>query len=128
MLVTIMALGANQGFAMENPLQKLTGTVWMDSSVEAKKALIYGVSCAVAMEYETVKYAAEKNGKSVEHNAIVESLNAFAENYIIAFADSSNDAIVTAIDEWYLDNPKELTQPVFKVLWYEVMEPKFQKR
>ncbi len=111
-----------------NPISELTGKVWVDSDMSTKLALIYGVECAITMEYLTAKHKAEKNGESTEHTKIVESLNAFPESWILVFSDVERQDIVNDIDKWYAENPEKIELPVFKVLWYNIMEPKLESK
>ncbi len=128
MLLAVVMLSSTISIAGQNPVTDLTGKVWMESSHEVKMALIYGVECAVAMEYLTAKHREEADGEKASHDEIVKSLTAFPENWILAFSGVERASIVDTLDKWYTDNPTELDRPVFNVLWYEVMEPTLKKR
>ncbi len=126
-LAIFMTLSATFAFAQANPLKQLTGSVWVESAKDNKVSILYGVECAVTMEYMTAQYKAEKEGKKLTHAEIVESLTAFPENWILAFTDVSREQIVDMLDSWYMENPTQIERPVFNVLWYEIMEPKFKR-
>ncbi len=124
MLALVLAFGAGLAPAKANPVEQLTGKIWMDSTNDVKKAVLYGVKCAVAMEYITAKVKADQNDKQLSHDEIVRSLTAFPENWLLAFENVELSEIVSTIDKWYTNHPKQIERPVFNVLWYEIMEPK----
>ncbi len=107
-------------------LNALTGTVWLDSTFENKVALIYGVECAVAIEYITAERMAIKNGEKPDMDNIVAELTPFPKNWIKAFNDVDRKDIVTELDAWYAAHPDKITEPVFVVLWEEILQPKIK--
>ncbi len=127
-LTMLVVFNASIAFAEQNPLAQLTGKVWVESPKNVKESFLYGVECAVAMEYLTAKISAEEAGKEISHEEIVRSLTAFPENWILAFQGVERTAIAEKLDSWYMENPTEMERPVFNVLWYEIMEPKLEKR
>ncbi len=128
MFTMLMTFGFSVGMAKKNPVTELTGEVWIESTKDNKLALLYGVECAVSMEYVTAKYKAEQGGKSTKHQDIVDELTPFSRSWILAFSDAKREKIVEEIDAWYAKNQDKLDIPVFNVVWHEVIEPKLKTR
>ncbi len=114
--------------AQENPLNQLTGAVWLSSSEENKKALLYGVECAISMEYSVVEHMAKKAGKPTDEASLMQTLTPFARNWIRAFKHSTRNDIVNELDAWFTSHTDAQDEPVFKVLWKEIMQPKLTTR
>ncbi len=127
-LALCLIFSAGMSFAGVNPLKQLTGKVWMSSTDDNKEALIYGVECAVSMEYAMAEHFAKKANKPTDQATILASLTLFPRNWIEAFEKNTRDQIVNDIDAWYKNNGDKLSTPVFEVLWKYVMQPKLQTR
>ncbi len=127
-LAVCLIFSAGIALAGVNPLKQLTGKIWMSSTDDNKEALIYGVECAVSMEYAIAEHFAKKAGKSTDKAAILATLTLFPKNWITAFEKNTRDQIVNDIDAWYKSNTDKMSTPVFEVLWKYVMEPKLQVR
>ncbi len=119
-----LCFSASMALAKVNPLKQLTGTVWLSSDDANKKALIYGVECAVSIEYAIAEHFAQKNGKPTDKASILASVGLFPRNWITAFENTTRDTIVDEIDAWYQNNKDKQSTPVFRVLWKHVMQPK----
>lgn len=125
----MLLLGAQSVVAapVVNPVDQLTGAVWMQSSLENKKALIYGVECAITIEYFVAEKMAEqgkakgKKGKQSQH-----TFSPFEKGWTTAFQGVSRDTIVKDVDAWYTAHPDQMDRPVFSVLWQEFIVPKLQ--
>ncbi len=128
LLLICMSLGATLAFAENKILDELTGQVWVHSTMNDKSALIYGVECAIAIEYATAEHIAQKEGKPTDKESIVRSLTSFPRNWIHAFEGSDRKSIVNAIDAWYANNSDQLQRPVFGVLWYEIIAPRIAEK
>ncbi len=112
--------------AILNPLDALTGKVWMQSAQENKLALLYGVECSVAIEYiVTEKFLSAKN-KNVTMDDVTTEMSLFPMFWITVFENTTREHIAASIDAWYNANTGQLDRPVFDVLWYELMEPKLK--
>lgn len=117
-----------------NPVDQLTGKVWMESDREIKKAVLFGVDAAVAIEHAIAKkivatdaeMTAEKvkMEQNIEKAEAIDYLSPFEQGWAMAFKDMSRDAIVETVDTWYTDNPDQIDRPVFNVIWFEIIEPK----
>lgn len=104
-----------------NPVDQLTGKVWMESEEGMKKAVLFGVDAAIAIEHGIAeKMAAQKT----ENKDSINYLSPFEKGWAKAFKDVSRDEIVQIVDKWYTDNPDQLARPVFSVIWFEIVEPK----
>ncbi len=124
MLTMLMIFSVSVSLAEKNPVNQLTGSVWVESSQENKLALIFGVECAISMEYMTEKYQSEQDGDGVQHSDIVDSLTPFSKGWILAFSNVTRQDIVAEIDAWYANNQDKLDTPVFNIIWHEVIDPR----
>ncbi len=127
-LALILLSNAALVHASENPLKQLTGTLWMKSTEDNKLALIFGVECAVSMEYAMAEHKAKQNDADTHEQSIMSTLSPFAKNWIKAFKDVNRSAIVNEIDAWYTAHPEHNESPVFKILWKEIIQPKLMAR
>lgn len=112
--------------AATNPLEQLTGTVWMQSSVEVKEAFIFGVECTIAIEQyaeEEIAKDAKKKGKKPTF-----TVSPFDKAWKQATKDMSRADIVKHIDAWYAAHPGKQSRLVFDVIWEEMIVPKIAKR
>ncbi len=125
-VVFCLFMSVNMASANVNPLKQLTGTVWMSSADDNKEALIFGVECTISMEYALAEHFAKKANTPTDKATILASLSPFSKNWIMAFENSTRDAIVNEINAWYMSNNDKLSTPVFEVLWKYVIEPKLQ--
>lgn len=113
-----------------NPVEQLTGKIWMESSMDVKKALLFGVECAIAIEHavaDKVKEAEKFVSKRGKKDAPVSTLSPFERDWAAAFTGVPRNDIVERIDSWYTANPDKLERPVFDVIWFEIIEPKTKK-
>ncbi len=121
-LCVLFSAGLSQ--ANVNPLKQLTGKVWMVSADDNKEALIYGVECAVSIEYAIAEHYAKKEGKATDKESILAMLSLFPRKWIKAFEHTNRDNIVNEINAWYMKNEDKMDTPVFEVLWKHVLQPK----
>ncbi len=128
MVALLLLCSTGAAIAQENPLKQLTGAVWMSSTEESKKALIYGVECAVSMEYSVAEHMAQKDGKASDKDSVVNSLSLFAKNWIRAFEHTNRSEIVNELDAWFASHSDAQDEYVFRVLWKEIMQPKLDAR
>lgn len=130
MMLSLMASGVMA--APSNPLEQLTGTVWAQSSKEVKDALIFGVECAITVEYIVAQQALQEDSKKyknakVTKDMVMKELSPFARNWILAFDNVPLSTIVGDVDQWYKNNPDQEQKAVFEVLWKEVMTPRIAR-
>ena len=119
-LITLLAAPAAVAQATgEEPVEQLTGRVWMHSTESNKLALIYGAECVISLEHYTARELAKKDPAAV-------TLSPFERGWSKAFKGMSRAELVKAVDMWYEKNPGQLDRPVFDVIWYELIAPKLQ--
>lgn len=130
MLAAMLLLGAGTAMAAAvNPVDQLTGAVWMESSQENKYSMIFGVECAVTVEYFVAERMAEKANKGKKSKAqVMKGMSPFTSGWISAFDGVSREKIVNDVDAWYKAHPDQWARPVFAVLWHEFIAPKLEKR
>lgn len=130
-LMIVMGFGVASAQAQSNPIDQLTGKVWMESSPEIKKAVLFGVECAVTIEHFVAEKAQEMQKdvkKGVKKAPVVSTLSPFEKGWATAFQDMTREQIVAEVDAWYEAHPDQLQRPVFSVLWTEVITPKLQRK
>ena len=109
-----------------NPVAKLNGKVWQQSSLESKKALLLGVECSVIIEH-AIDAKRREQAETAKAPSLSSSLSPFQKGWAQVFAGVSNEEIVSYIDAWYAANPDKLERPVFDVIWYKLIEPKYKR-
>lgn len=129
-LTIVMGFGAASAQAQSNPVDQLTGKVWMESSPEIKKAVLFGVDCAVTIEHFVAAKAQEvqKGVKGARKTPAASTLSPFEKGWATAFKGMTRDQIVAEVDAWYKAHPDQLQRPVFSVLWYDMIAPKLQQK
>lgn len=111
-----------------NPVEQLTGEIWMKSAAEIKAALLFGVECAMSIEHAIAKRLDEVNAADgKKKNAGKSTLSPFEKAWATAFKGVARAEIVENIDAWYAKNPDKQQRPVFDVIWYELIVPKTAK-
>lgn len=106
----------------QNPVDQLTGTVWQNSKAENKKAVLFGIDTAIAVEQAIQDRLAERAAKN--RKKAPDTLSVFEKKWMEAFKDMSRDQIVEQIDQFYAANPNDLERPVMDVIWYEIIVPR----
>lgn len=132
-LALTLIMGASSALAVEktNPVDQLTGAVWMQSTQENKNALIFGVECAITIEFFVAKKmdeAQNKAGKRKSRGELVSTLSPFEKGWAKAFENVKREKIVDMVDAWYTQHPDQLQRPVFDVLWNEFISPQLGAR
>lgn len=134
--IALLSMGAMSAFAVEsttapapkkamaaNPIEQLTGEVWTQSTADVKKALLFGVECAISIEHAIASRLQEVE-KSVKGKPKPSTLSPFEKAWSAAFQNVPREEIVEGIDTWYAQNPDKKQRPVFDVIWYELIAPK----
>lgn len=131
--MAMLSMGATQALAadaakapMGNPVEQLTGEIWMNSSDDIKKALLFGVDCAISIEHAVAERLQEVNKADSRKKApaTASTLSPFEKGWSTAFKNVPRGEIVEYIDTWYTENPDKKQRPVFDVIWYELVMPK----
>lgn len=112
---------------MGNPVEQLTGEIWMKSSAEIKAALLFGVECAMSIEHAVANRLEEVNKADRKKKTAPSTLSPFEKGWVQAFTNVPRAEIVENIDTWYAENPDKQQRPVFDVIWYELIVPKTKK-
>ena len=127
-LVLTLGIATAQAGGASNAVDDLTGAVWMQSSPDNKLALVYGVECAITVEFFVAQKLAEeraaKGSRKKNTQELIDTLSPFEKGWAKAFEGVSREDIVQKVDAWYNAHPDQLARPVFAVLWYEMIAPK----
>ena len=110
----------------DNPVAKLNGTIWQQSSLESKKALLLGVECAVILEH-AIDAKRREQAETAKVPLPPSSLSPFQKGWAQVFAGVSNEEIASRIDAWYAANPDKSSRPVFDVIWHELIAPQYKR-
>ena len=107
-----------------NPVDLVTGELWMMSNQEEKLAYVLGIESAIYMEHMINKMALEgKKGAQ----APLHTLSPFEKGWGKAFEHVTRKEIVARVDSWLKAHPDQHTRPVLAVIWYELIAPKLPK-
>ena len=98
-----------------NRIEQLTGKVWLESSSDSKKAVIFGIETA----NDRMTTNAVRAGKRPSTN-----LSPFEIGWTKAFKDVLIADIVKAVDDWYAAHPGNENRLVMEVIWDEIVPPR----
>lgn len=129
MLALSLILAAQSAMATDdvrNPVDQLTGAIWMDSSADLKEAFLYGVECVITIEQAVASQLGEHAKKGGKNKGQTYTLSPFEKGWMTAFEGVSRGKIATDVDAWYSAHPEQLNRPVFAVLWHELIVPKMK--
>ena len=104
-----------------NPVDIVTGELWMTSKQEEKLAYIFGIESAIYVEHVINKKARE-NKQAPLHN-----LSPFEKGWAKAFENVKCEDIVARVDAWLKAHPDQHKIPVLAVIWYELIAPNLPK-
>ncbi len=96
-------------------IMQLTGTLWMESGVDAKLAVLFGIELGMQSDIASKRPAP---GKTLDPAV----LSPFQKAWLDSFRDRDLTKIAAAIDAWYAANPDRLERPVMAVLWTDIMK------
>lgn len=131
MILCVMALvvllgGGASASAVEdsNPVDIVTGELWMLSKQEEKLAYVLGIESAICIEYMINKKVleSEKNKQVPLH-----TLSPFEKGWVKAFENVKRAEIVDRVDSWLKAHPDQQERPVLAVIWYELIAPNLPK-
>jgi len=108
-----------------NPVARLNGKVWKQSSLESKKAFLLGVECSVILEH-FIDAQRREQAETAKERLLPSSLSPFQKGWAQVFSGVSSEEIASRIDAWYAANPDKLDRPVFDVIWRELLVPKYK--
>ena len=107
-----------------NPVDIVTGELWVMSKQEEKLAYVLGIESAIYIEHMIDKKAREskKDTQATLHN-----LSPFEKGWVKAFENVTREEIAARIDAWIKDHPDQQTRPVLAIIWYELIAPNLPK-
>ncbi len=94
----------------EMPLLK--GDVWQKMTQDEKVAFVWGMGHVATMERAAVDQYPELKQES------------FAAKLCLGIAGMPMNRIVNAVDTYYKENPGQTADPVIKVIWDKLVQPK----
>ena len=126
MALALLLGGAALAAATEdhNPVDIVTGELWMMSMQEEKLAYVLGIESAIYIEHVINKKALE-NKKGVQ--APLHTLSPFEKGWVKAFEHVSRKEIVARVDAWLNAHPDQHKRPVLAIIWYELIAPMIPK-
>ena len=103
-----------------NPVDIVTGELWMLSKQEEKLAYVLGLESAIYIEHLINKKALEnKKGKQ----APLHNLSPFEKGWVKVFENVKREEIVARVDAWLKAHPDQQKKPVLAIIWYELIAP-----
>lgn len=105
-----------------NRIEQLTGTLWLESSLDSKKALIFGIETAIDVERlinDRMTTDSVRRGKRP-----ATTLSPFEIGWTKAFKDVLITDIVRDVDNWYASHPGQEKRLVMDVIWNELVTPR----
>ena len=127
--VTVLALlsgGPPSASATEdrNPVDIVTGELWMTSKQEEKLAYILGIESAICIEH-MINQKAQENKKG--RKAPLHNLSPFEKGWAKVFENVTREEIASRVDAWLKNHPDQQKRPVLAIIWYELIAPKLPK-
>lgn len=112
----------SQAVGAGNPVELLTGKVWVETPESNKAAFLFGLETAIAVEHAVNTQMVERSAKTGKRP--VSNVSPFEKGWMQAFKNVDRKDIVMMVDNWYAANPDKLPRPVMDVIWYELIEPR----
>jgi hypothetical protein len=106
---TFLSLAMMSNVARAESIPIVTGQQWMQSSDEAKKAYLVGISNLLDIERA---YA----GNMANNNDI-------AQRFGKGMQGQTLDSVRTGLDRYYAANPTMIQHPVIETLWFQMVVP-----
>ena len=117
---TVSALAAEAS----NPVDIVTGELWMLSKQEEKLAYVLGIESAIYIEHMIHQKALErKKDKNVPRH----TLSPFEKGWVKAFENVKREEIVARVDSWLKMHPDQHKRPILSIIWYELIAPNLPK-
>ena len=109
----------------QNPVERVTGKLWLESAQNEKVAFLYGIDMAIAVE-QLIAGESDKVIKKKGSKKTLSTLSAFEKGWAKAFTNVKRKDIVKQVDDWYAANSEKINRPVMEVIWYECVEPRLK--
>jgi len=103
-----------------NPVDLVTGEVWMMSQRENKLAYVLGIESAIYVEHMIHQKALESKK---DKQAPLYTLSPFDTGWAKAFENVKREEIVARVDSWLEAHPDQGKRPVLAIIWYELIAP-----
>jgi hypothetical protein len=103
-----------------NPVDTVTGELWMLSSQEEKLAYLLGIESAISLEEMLSKKSLESKK---EARAPLHNLSPFEKGWIQAFKGVTRKNIAARIDAWLKAHPERHKEAVLGIIWNELIVP-----
>ena len=112
LLITILLAALSSAAWAGKDLPFVNGTHWTDSSLEQKRAYLFGIGNILEIEQAMAGDSFKAAGK----NSIVPVL-------LNGLSGTSIADIVKQLDKFYMEHPEQIKQPVVEVLYIEMALP-----
>jgi len=89
----------------------VTGTHWSQSTVELRKAYLYGIGNMVEME-------------QAMHDPSITSKNSMVPVLVRGLSPMNLEQVENALTNWYASHPEQADRPVLDVLYTEIALPR----
>ena len=110
--VLLAVSGTTAWAAQSEDLAIVTGEHWVSSSLEQKRAYLFGIGNVLEIE----QAMAGDDYEALRGRSIVPVL-------LEGLSGNSIESIVTQLDKFYADHPDQVTRPVLEVLYIEMALP-----
>jgi len=107
-----------------NPVDIVTGKLWVMSTQEEKLAYVLGIESAIYIEH-MINQKALENKKGAQ--APLHTLSPFEKGWVKAFEHVARKEIVARVDAWLQAHPDHHKRPVLAIIWYELIAPTLPK-
>ena len=107
-----------------NPVDIVTGELWLASKQEEKLAYVLGIESAIYIEHMINKKALESAGGT---HAPLHNLSPFEKGWAKVFENMTRKEIVARVDSWLADHPDQHKKAVLAIIWYELIAPNLPK-
>ena len=115
-LITILLAALSSAAWAGKDLPIVNGTHWVDSSLEQKRAYLFGIGNLLDIEQAMVG----DKIKATEGSSIIPVL-------LNGLSGTSIADIVKQLDKFYTNHPEKIKQPVIEVLYIEMALPNLKK-
>lgn len=111
LLASVLALGVAIGRSQGTTSDvEMDGKAWLASSIEERRAFLYGAGSAVALEYQARMTMADEPSP-------------FVKGWTQVFNDKTWPEIESELTSYYVNNPDKRGQHVFHVIWNVMIKP-----
>ena len=125
MTLSLLLVGTPASAAEDsNPVDAVTGELWMMSTQDNKLAYVLGIESAIYIEHMINKRVLESKE---DKQAVLHNLSPFEKGWVKAFEGVKREEIVARVDAWITAHPDQQKRPVLAIIWYELIAPNLPK-